>query len=82
MGTQLIALAVLCAAIGIVIARLTLRTPRPSVAARHTAGGGAAAATSAAGGTSRQGPGSGKGEAGPADTAAKGGGPASNSGPR
>jgi len=28
-GTQLIALAALCAAIGIVIAKLTLRNPRP-----------------------------------------------------
>ena len=41
MGTQLIALAALCAAIGIVIARMTLRTPKPapSVAQAATGGG-------------------------------------------
>ena len=49
MGTQLIALAALCAAIGIVIAKFTLRTPRPAIAAVRPAGGGAAAATAAAG---------------------------------
>ena len=47
MGTQLIALAALCAAIGIVIARFTLRTPRPAVAAAKPASGGAAAMASA-----------------------------------
>jgi len=33
MGTQLIALAALCAGIGMVIARFTLRTPRPAAGA-------------------------------------------------
>jgi len=43
-GTQLIALAALCAAIGIVIARMTLRTPRPAPSAA-SAGGGSGAGT-------------------------------------
>jgi hypothetical protein len=49
MGTQLIALAALCAGIGIVIARFTLRTPRPAVAAGTPAGGAAAAGAAGAG---------------------------------
>jgi hypothetical protein len=49
MGTQLIALAALCAAIGIVIAKFTLRTPRPAIAAIKPTGGGGAAGPAAAG---------------------------------
>jgi hypothetical protein len=70
-GTQLIALAVLFAAIGIMIAKLTLRTPRPSVAARN-----------AARGVTSPGGGSGKGDPAAADAAGKGVGPSSNSGSR
>jgi hypothetical protein len=74
MGTQLIAIAVLCAAIGIVIAWLTLPTPRPSAAARNAAGG-AAAMTAGAGGATSPGE-SGKGDPAAADGAAKAGGTA------
>ena len=62
MGTQLIALAALCAAIGIVIARFTLRTPRPVVVAGKSSGSGAAATGAAAGLVAGQG---GSGTGGP-----------------
>jgi hypothetical protein len=44
MGTQLLALAALCAAIGLVIARFTLRSPRPLPSGAGTAATGTGAA--------------------------------------
>jgi len=67
MGTQLIALAALCAGIGIVIAKFTLRTPRPAVAAGTSAAAGAAAGSAGAGPA-----GAGSAGAGPAAAAAAG----------